>query len=67
MSIIYKHQESRTDTPFLWLRFLPNNELELLTEKLPKTADLTRIDVIIKKLYPTARRAKNINRDRASE
>lgn len=63
MSIIYKHQESKKESPFLWLRFLPNNELELLTEKLPKTADLVKIDVIIKQLYPTARRA---NRNRAS-
>lgn len=64
MSIIYKHQESRTDTPFLWLRFLPNNEIELLTDKLPQTADLARIDVIIKQLYPTAKR---VNRNRASK
>ncbi len=61
MSIIYKHQESRKESPFLWLRFLPNNELEILTEKLPEAVDLTKIDGIIKKLYPTA---QNVSRTR---
>jgi len=55
MSRFYKHQESRKESPFLWLRFIPNNYIEVLTDKLPSTVDITKIDGIIKKLYPTAR------------
>ena len=57
MSIIYTHQENKKESPFLWLRFLPNNQLEVLADKLPKAVDMKRIDVIIKQLYPTARNA----------
>lgn len=64
MSIIYKHKENNKVSPFLWLRFIPNNELEVLTEKLPKTVDLSKIDDIIKKLYPTA---QNVPRNRTSK
>lgn len=64
MPIIYKHKENNKISPFLWLRFMPNNELEVLTEKLPKTVDLCKIDDIIKKLYPTA---VNVPRDRTSK
>ena len=64
MSILYKHQENTKISPFLWLRFIPNNELEVLTEKLPKTVDLSKIDDIIKKLYPTA---INVPRNRTSK
>jgi len=45
----------------LWLRFIPNNYIEVLTDKLPSTVDITKIDGIIKKLYPTA---KYVARDR---
>ena len=56
MSIIYTHQENKKESPFLWLRFVPNNKLEVLTDILPKTVDLRRIDAIIKQLYPTVKR-----------
>ena len=56
MSIIYTHQENKKESPFLWLRFIPNNKLEVLTDILPKTVDLRRIDAIIKQLYPTVKR-----------
>ena len=64
MSIIYTHQENKRESPFLWLRFIPNNKLEVLTDNLPKTVDLKRIDVIIKQLYPTAR---NVTRSKPSK
>ena len=56
MPIIYTHQENKKESPFLWLRFIPNNKLEVLTDILPKTVDLRRIDAIIKQLYPTVKR-----------
>ena len=64
MSIIYTHQENKKESPFLWLRFLPNNKLEVLTDNLPKTVDLKRIDAIIKQLYPTAR---NVTRNKTTK
>lgn len=64
MPILYTHKENSKISPFLWLRFIPNNQLEVLTDKLPKTVDLNKIDDIIKKLYPTA---QNVTRNSASK
>lgn len=65
MSIIYKHKESKKESPFLWLRFIPNNQIEILVDKLPVGVDLSKIDAIIKKLYPTAENVSH--RTRISE
>ena len=51
MKLYFKHQESNITSNFLWLRFLPNNRIEV---DLTNPKDKDKIVAIIKKLHPTA-------------
>jgi len=51
MKVYFKHQETNRTSNFLWLRFLPNNIIEV---DLTCLKDKDKIVTIIKKLHPTA-------------
>jgi len=51
MKVYFKHQETNRTSNFLWLRFLPDNRIEV---DLTSLKDKDKIVTIIKKLHPTA-------------